>query len=247
MVNKRMQKDRMNKRKVWSVLPAVLMLLFISTPRSSAQGVHDQPAPTATSENTETGLPGKSGSSSSAHLPPLEDLHDAGYVLQLIKQQAVDIYAEARRLKTVTPGTVEPLVAIPNQPVRAESAYKPLRKAWVVFFIGTMEPLVKLLDEAFKDVSTGAVELKVPPNKKALLDRMLVQITDSIASINTHLNKCAEVLDTSDSGNKVIAQEAASIVSEVSKAERVRAKTVLLFGNLGEPGTYEMRETNNPK
>jgi ABC-type hemin transport system substrate-binding protein len=87
----------------------------------------------------------------------------------------------------------------------------------------------------------------VPTNKKAVLDRMLVQITDSIASINTHLNKCAEVLDTSDSGNKVIAQEAASIVSEVSKAERVRAKAVLLFGNLGEPGTYEMREPNSSK
>src|SRR6202034_4099066 len=100
-----------------------------------------------------------------------------------------------------TPGTVEPLVAIPNQPVRPESAYKPLRKAWVVFFIGTMEPLVNLLDGAFNDVRTGAVDLKVPPHKKSLLDRMMTEIGDSITSINTHLTKCAEVLDTNEGGN----------------------------------------------
>jgi hypothetical protein len=241
----------MDRRAVLAVLTVVPIILCISSQRSSAQdSPKDAKSAAAKKGDTESSAKGgpqvvaksDSGSSSHSRLPPLEDLHDAGYVLELIKQQAVDIYAEARRLKTVTPGTVEPLVSIPNQPVRPESAYKPLRKAWVVFFIGTMEPLVNLLDEALKDVRTGAVDLKVPAHKKAVLDHMMTEIADSITSINKHLTTCAEVLDTNEGGNIVIAQEATAIVSEAAKAERVRAKTVLLFGNLGEPGSYEMHK-----
>jgi hypothetical protein len=104
-----------------------------------------------------------------------------------------------------------------------------------------MEPLVHLLDEGVRDVGSGAVGLKVPVNKRPELNQMMAKISDSLTAINKHLNKCADVLDTTDSDNLVIAQEAAEIVDEAAKAEKARAETVKVFGNLGEPGTYEMR------
>jgi len=215
----------MRRRFISSLLVAALIASFASSPRSSAQDEAKRKLPPV-----------------SASQLPLEDLHDVGYILLLIKQQAVDIYAEAARLKTVSDATIQPLNAIPQQPRLEESAYKPLRKAWIVFFIGTMEPLVHLLDEGLKDINSGAVELKVPVAKKPELDRMTAKIGDSLAAINKHLNTCADVLDTNDSDNLIIADQARAIADEVAKAEDVRRQAVKMFGNLGEPGTYEMRD-----
>jgi len=227
------------QRKAMSVLLfGALIALFNSAPGTSAKEVSEHSA--LTSHAASGPVKGKHPAVSASQLP-LEDLHDVGYILQLIRQQAVDIYAEATRRKTATDSAVEPLDAIPNQPLLGERDYKPLRKAWIVFFMGAMEPLARLLDEGWRDASEEAVELKVPADKKPVLDRMMAKIGDSVTAINEHLNKCADVLDTTDSGNIVIAHEAVAIASEVSKAEQVRAKAVRMFGNLGEPGTYTRR------
>lgn len=185
--------------------------------------------------------PQSQAQSSSSSLP-LEDLHDVGYILQLIKQQSVDIYAEATRRKTLSDSTIGPLDRIPDQPLLAESEYKPLRKAWIVFFLGTMEPLAKLLDEGSRDVTSGAVELKVPADKKPALDHLMAEMSERITAINQHLNKCADLLDTTESGNLIIARESAGIASDAAKAEEIRVQAVKMFGNLGEPGTYQIND-----
>jgi hypothetical protein len=214
--------------KAASVLFAMaLIVAFISTPLSSAKDA--------------------SSGSGNIHQLPLEDLHDAGFVLKLIGQQAVAIHAEATRLKTAPPGSVESLSAISDQPLRSDPEYKPLRKAWIVFFIGTMEPLVHLLDDALKDALSGAYEMKVPAEKKASLDHMMKDISGSVGEINKHLNKCADVLNNADVSNTLIAREAAAIASETLKAEQVRAQEVKLFGNLGEPGTYAIKRDHATK
>jgi hypothetical protein len=225
------------ERKSMSVAVGLIALLTAS-PRSSAQDAPDHSA--SASQAASDPVKGKRPPVPASQLP-MEDLHDVGYILQLIRQQAVDIYAEATRRKTASDSAIEPLDVIPNQPLLGESDYKPLRKAWIAFFIGTMEPLVHLLDEGWRDVSSGTVKLKVPAVKRSVLDRMMAEIGDSLTAINKHLNKCADVLDTTDSVNLIIAHEAAGIAAEVSKAEQVRTRTFKIFGNVGAPGTYEMR------
>jgi hypothetical protein len=171
---------------------------------------------------------------------PLDDMHDVGYILQLIRQQAVDIYAESTQRKDDKSGSLAPLTTIPHQALADQSEYKPLRKAWIVFFIGTMEPLLGLLQEAFREVKSGEVILKVPQKKSAELIALESQVGECLASMNNHLNKCAAVLDSDEVGNVIVAQEAEGIAADASKAEEIRQKTVKAFGNLGAPGTYEM-------
>jgi hypothetical protein len=82
----------------------------------------------------------------------------------------------------------------------------------------------------------------VPADKKPVLNQLMAEMTESVAAINKHLNKCADLLDTTESGNLIIARESAGIASEAAKAEEIRVKTVKMFGNLGEPGTYQIHD-----
>jgi hypothetical protein len=76
---------------------------------------------------------------------PLDNLEDIGYTLQRVQQQAIDLYVEATRKRREIESDCLSRLVIPHEKLQAEGYYQPLRKAWLVFFVGTMEPLVQLL------------------------------------------------------------------------------------------------------
>jgi hypothetical protein len=96
---------------------------------------------------------------------PLDNLEDIGYTLQRVQQQAIDLYVEATRKRRESK-VISKCLVIPHEKLQAESHYQPLRKAWHVFFVGTMEPLVQLLVHDVHEVEAHLSEVKLVHGKK---------------------------------------------------------------------------------
>ena len=113
---------------------------------------------------------------------PLDNLEDIGYTLQRVQQQAIDLYVEATR-KRREAKVLSKSIIIPHEKLQAEGYYQPLRKAWLVFFVGTMEPLVQLLVHDVHDIEEHLSEVK----KMCIRDR--IDTSDCLAPLGIDLIK----------------------------------------------------------
>lgn len=164
---------------------------------------------------------------------PLDNLEDIGYTLQRVQQQAIDLYVEATRKRRETKVLSKSLV-IPHEKLQAESYYQPLRKAWLVFFVGTMEPLVQLLVHDVHDIEEHLSEVKIVRGKQKQFDQVYAQWRHAITAINLHLDVLTEQIQATSPSNIVVANEARAIDLEIGKAMQLRLKA---YDILAEAGT----------
>ena len=163
---------------------------------------------------------------------PLDNLEDIGYTLQRVQQQAVDLYVEATRKRRESK-VISKCLVIPREKLHAESYYQPLRKAWLVFFVGTMEPLVQLLVHDVHEVETHLSEVKIVPGKQKQFSHVYAQWHDAITGINRHLDVLADQVDSADPSNIVVANEAREIDLEISKAMQLRLRAYSILAEAG--------------
>lgn len=154
---------------------------------------------------------------------PLDNLEDIGYTLQRVQQQAIDLYVEATRKKRETRILSKSLV-IPHEKLQPEGFYQPLRKAWLVFFVGTMEPLVQLLVHDVHEVEEHLSEVKVVAGKQKQFDQVYSQWRSAITSVNHHIDVLAEQIQAPNPSNIIVANEAKEIDSDITKAMQLRLK-----------------------
>ncbi|MDP3510624.1 MAG: hypothetical protein Q8T09_21845 [Candidatus Melainabacteria bacterium] len=154
---------------------------------------------------------------------PLDNLEDIGYTLQRVQQQAIDLYVEATRKRRETKVLSKSLV-IPHEKLQAEGYYQPLRKAWLVFFVGTMEPLVQLLVHDVHDIEEHLSEVKIVRGKQKQFDQVYAQWRQAITAINRHLDVLTEQIQATSPSNIVVANEARAIDLEIGKAMQLRLK-----------------------
>lgn len=167
----------------------------------------------------------------------LDDIQDVGYTLQRIRQQAINVYVESTR-KTVKGYelNIHSLSSMPKTPLEDESEYLPLRKAWLVFFIGTMEPLVQILNEDIKHLDEKAIQAKMPSQ---CIPEWKVIVNDWIAAVkglNEQLDVCAALVDDDAPGNIAVAKAAVSMDSRVTTLEAIlRKASQFLHHNMPAP------------
>lgn len=154
---------------------------------------------------------------------PLDNLEDIGYTLQRVQQQAIDLYVEATRKRRETK-VLSKSIIIPHEKLQVESYYQPLRKAWLVFFVGTMEPLVQLLVHDVHDIEEHLSEVKIVRGKQKQFDQVYAQWRQAITGINHHLDVLAEQIQATSPSNIVVANEARAIDLEIVKAMQLRLK-----------------------
>ncbi|MCC7531422.1 MAG: hypothetical protein IT342_23165 [Candidatus Melainabacteria bacterium] len=87
----------------------------------------------------------------------LGDLRDIGLTIMQIKQQSINIFLEVTR-KEVPKSARPDLVSVDKISmidVKPDSSYLPTRPEWLVFYVGAMEPIIRLLGADVGDVRGG--------------------------------------------------------------------------------------------
>jgi hypothetical protein len=150
----------------------------------------------------------------------LDNMQDVAYTLQRIHQQAINVYVEATRKHLHRFDLHIPsLATMPSAPLEQENNYLPLRKAWLAFFVGTMEPLVKILNEHLKSLDHRTMEAKMPPAALPEWKKIVAEWADGIAKLNTHLDVCANCLNDTKGDNVEVAKTAMAIDTEIGSME----------------------------
>jgi len=155
----------------------------------------------------------------------VENIQDVAYTLQRIRQQAINVYVEATRHKLRRYElNIPSLSSMPATPLEDQNAYLPLRKGWLVFFIGTMEPLVQILNEHLRRIDERTAQLGIPSQYLPEWQGLVKEWTHAIHGLDDQLNICASLLDDSSAGNVEVAKAARSIDSQVSVLDGILHK-----------------------
>jgi hypothetical protein len=159
----------------------------------------------------------------------LSDLRDAGLSLNQIRQEAINIFLEVTR-KTCHTSTKSEL-NIPALISEAEAAamtrdsdYLPPRPQWLVYYVGTIEPIISLFTQDVKDAKAGVAQLMVPADTK---DKMLPLWDQWIAGtdgINKELTAINELIDDGKAENVALARHAAAMFKLSESLEGTRQK-----------------------
>lgn len=175
----------------------------------------------ATTDGAEKGAETTAGKNLS-----LDNIQDLAFTLQRIRQQAINIYVEATRKNVYRFDlNVPSLSAMPTTELEDQSAYLPLRQGWIAFFIGTMEPLVDILNQHLKSLDQRTEEAKVPASIRPEWNGIVGEWTNAIKRLNEQLDVCTELLNNKGpGGNLKVAKAAKAIDSDVSVLDTILHK-----------------------
>jgi hypothetical protein len=205
---------------------SVSAILSCSTALPYVFGVDSASAAASDSTKTQTETSSKNvtGEDSGSTLV-IDSIQDVAYTLQRIRQQAINIYVEATRKEVHRYNLdITSLSAMPDTPLEEQSAYLPLRKAWLVFFIGTMEPLVQILNEHMHSLEERTVESHLPSQSLPEWNGIVSEWKSAIEKLNKQLDGCAALVDDTAPDNVEVARAARAIDSQVSSLENILHK-----------------------
>jgi hypothetical protein len=156
----------------------------------------------------------------------LSEIRDIGLTLQLIKGEAIHIYLEAARKPVPLNGDaklIEPK-SIPASDIVIDRTCEPVRHDWLVFFIGTMEPIVHLLSQGVEQVENEEAKLVIPNVEKEIADKLWHEWAQGIQDLDKDLDTMSELLNSEKIDNKVLADQAVAIFNSCQKLEDVRVR-----------------------
>lgn len=161
---------------------------------------------------------------SGEYVVTMGDIRDVGLCLKQIQQQAVFIYLEATRkeLPINSPGRIVEPKELSVEGINFKEDYLPARREWLVFFIGSMEPLIRLMGNDVKDVQNGVYMLSVPNISKAQFDKRWKEWTATVTDLNLSLDKINDSLGSETGNNEVVAAQAVAVFNDVKKLESLR-------------------------
>lgn len=195
-----------------SILILALLISQLALPGFAAE---------TTSPTTQTTKP----PSSEEYILSLDDIRDVGLYLLQIRHQAIFVYMEATRIQlplNSSSNIIEPKV-IPV-PHKSSIKYLPCRHDWLVFFIGSMEPVIRMMVSDVKQVQDGTYKLKVPKTDQEAVDKFWKEWEDGVAQLNKSLDKTYDLLNNDIGNNQAIADQAVAIFNTTDKLEDIRLK-----------------------
>jgi hypothetical protein len=153
----------------------------------------------------------------------LNDLRDVGILLHDIKQQAINVYREASRARLDSNASAEvPVIkSIPQDNVSTKLL--PARRQWVLFFLGTMEPVIRQLNEQSTGIDEGSKQLVMPSPLKETLEPLWNVWSDNVKKMNGHLDDLLALVDDAPNNNSKIQNVAVYIFNDTQKLDAVRA------------------------
>lgn len=182
----------------------------------------EKPKPGSQAQVEERGTQGRS--ERAMQILTLDDIRDVGLALYVVKQQVLNIYAEATRNSEETQASPEIVVhsAIPINTKHLKIL--PLRREWLVVYLASMEPVVRLLGKEVTEAQTGVKALVIPESVHKEIAPLWQAWSHGITKMNEHLDELTPLLDDAPNNNSKIAQVAVSMHEDVESLERVRRK-----------------------
>lgn len=174
----------------------------------------------------------------------LGDLRDVGLAIMQIKQQAINIFLDVTRKDltwTSSPGIAFVSRIAPSD-LHANAKYLPTRPEWLVFYVGAMEPIIKLLQSDVKDVENGVAKLMVPKGCKEKFEKLYLDYKADVAKLNEHLSKIYD--GVGDKNNNMELARQAIHMFEV--ADDMEKKRVGAFQLMRTTSNAEMEELPVP-
>lgn len=154
----------------------------------------------------------------------LDDLKDVGICLLQIKYQAIFAYLEATRkeLQADMPPQLLAPDAVAVVPVSTDDKFLPCRRDWLVFFIGTMEPVIHLMDHDVQECQKGEYQLEIPKADKQQVDILWQEWASGVKDLNAALDRVNDLLNDGATNNKAIADQTVAIYNTEKKLEDIR-------------------------
>ncbi len=152
----------------------------------------------------------------------LEDVRDTGILLRFIRMNVFGIYQEASR-EEIRPDSNVDLAEVITIPFRTTGKLLPARLQWLVFFLGTIEPIIT---ELKKEVGTGddALNPVIPDEVKSIILPLWKDWSNAILKINSHLDELAALFDDVANNNAKIQAVAVAMNEDVNRLEEVRKR-----------------------
>lgn len=161
-------------------------------------------------------------SSDGVQVLTLDDVQDVGIILRNIREQSINIYEEAARVSVPLNGNPE-LPEFHSIPYKIdESKVLPARPEWLVYNLGTMEPLIKQLAHQVTDIQKGMKHLVVPELLKETVDPLWETWSTHIERMNGHLSELLPLIDDAPHNNERIRKVAVAIFDDAKELEKIR-------------------------
>jgi hypothetical protein len=183
------------------------------------------------SESAERAAPSSlSSKNGEAELLTLNHLRDSWLSLQQIKQQSINIYLEATRKDVQATDNTD--LVYPKSISKkglGEGHYLPPRMEWLYFYVGTMEPIIRLFADTVSDTKTGVTRLVVPKAALEPLAPLWKNWSSGIESLNEQVTAIYKLASEEKLDNIALGKHAVSMYKIAEKLEKTREKAVAII------------------
>jgi hypothetical protein len=158
----------------------------------------------------------------------LDDLRDCAILLKLVKQQAINLYQEAAREKVKLDASAD-VPDIKSIPYKFDSKdLLPPRREWLIFYLGSMEPVIRDLGAEVEPSDAGLAPVIPEPYKKTF-QSFWEQWSGDVKTLNHHLDQLVPLFDDAPHNNGKIQNVAVAIYEDVDGLETLRRQ---IFKNM---------------
>lgn len=201
--------------------------------------------PPATGD-TSTTAAGATGNQAQLEELSLDDIQDIGIILRQINEQAKNIYEEASRT-AVTPADKAELRTIHSIPYTVTGTVLPARAQWLVFFLGSVEPVVRELAKNVTDIKAGSAQLVIPAGMETEMKPLWQTWTDKTTDMNHQLDVLLGLMDDAPNNNEKIRAVAVAIYDDSVKLETGRKQLFDIIKATQKTGQEKIRVSPNLK
>lgn len=154
----------------------------------------------------------------------LNDVQDAGLLLDFIQEQCINVYEEASRVPVSTNSTpdIKQLNKIPVQ--LNTKTFLPPRQEWLVFFVGTVEPVIRQFGQMVTDIDAGTKQVVIPDPIAKSMSPLFDEWEKDTKELNHHLDQLVPLFDDAPNQSEKIRDLAVACYDDAGRMETVRRK-----------------------
>ena len=166
----------------------------------------------------------------------LNDIQDLGLLLDFIQEQSINVYEEASRIP-VALNSGPDIRQINKIPYTLDGKdFLPPRQEWLVFFVGTVEPVIRQLGQEVKDMASGNSTVVVPGPLEKALDPLFISWSKDTEELNHHLDELVAQFDDAPNHAAKIRDLAVACFDDAGRMEQSRRKLFAILRSNAKQG-----------
>ena len=164
----------------------------------------------------------------------LADLRNSGIALNQIRQEAINIFLEATR--TPCDKTTASKLIIPNSITEKDlelaskiTCFQTPRPQWLVYYVGTLEPVISMLSQDVHDAKSGASKMLVPASTVDKMKPLWKEWRAGIEEINNQLTEISNLIDSTQPCNTALIKHSTAMYNLTERLEHTRRKAFIVI------------------